>query len=106
MNLRNVVALAGILAVTLPGCRSKTQSEVTVPNKGRIYAGMKSDEVKKIMGEPDQVGSGRRGGNYTKHFRGRQMGSDSVEWSWKLPGEVLVVYLEDGVVEEAGFVKP
>jgi hypothetical protein len=34
------------------------------------------------------------------------MGSDSVEWSWKLPGEVLVVYLEDGVVEEAGVVKP
>ena len=106
MTCRLTVALAAILAMTLPACRSKTKAEVDVEGKGRIYAGMTAAEVKKVMGEPDQVGSGRRGGHYTKYFRGRQMGSDSVEWSWKLPGQVLVVYLEDGVVEEAGFVKP
>lgn len=106
MSPRVVLVMAAVLATVLPACRSKTKAEVDVAGKGRIYAGMKSEEVRKIMGEPDRVGTGRRGGHYTRHFRGRQMGSDSVEWSWKLPGEVLVVYLEGGVVEEVGLVKP
>ena len=103
--MRASVAIAVSALVLVGACKSKTKAEIDIPYKGRIYAGMAFDEVKKVMGEPDRVGSGRRGCHYARKLR-YQPGSNTIEWAWNQPGQVLVVYFKNDVVKRVGTVKP
>jgi hypothetical protein len=94
------------LCLLVFACGTTAQTDIAVPGKGRIIAGMTGDEVRSLMGsEPNRVGSGRTGCNYTSHFRYRP-GSGTTEWAWNVPGEVLVVYLENGIVANVGYARP
>jgi len=103
--MKIAIGLIGF-CLLLSACGTTALTDITVPGKGRVMAGMTGDEVRAIMGsQPDRVGSGRVGCNYNRHFR-YNPGSGTTEWAWNQPGEVFVVYLENGVVANVGYAKP
>ncbi len=106
MKRAGIIFVLGVTAWLLVSCETTTNWEVDVPGKGRIYTRMEAETVQRIMGEPESVGKGTFGCNYSRHFRDFVPGPRTVEWSWKLPDKILVVYLKEDLVDRVGYVVP
>jgi len=102
--------LALVLFVVAACGSGKLYNQVDVGGNERIYEGMSSDEITKVMGRPDNVSSGTSRKYETEFMmlgmKESQIEAGWIEWAWNRPGKIYVAYLSGGIVQKVGVVTP